>query len=58
LLALKQVIDKNNGQTDVVLVLGPNESKQVVKLPVGMAPTLQALSLLRELVGNEQVIVQ
>ncbi len=58
LASLKQVIDEFNGPHDVVLVLGEAARKQIIKLPVGMRPTDDAISRLRELVGEEQVVVR
>lgn len=58
LLALKQAIDENQGPTDVVLVLGPDASKQAIKLPVGMNSAESALSKLQQLVGSENVKVR
>lgn len=34
LLSLKETIDQNQGETEVVLVLGPAAQKQIVKLPM------------------------
>ncbi len=58
LTALKQIIDEFSGSTEVVLVLGENDSKQIIKLPSGMNPTEDALGKLRAVIGNEQVVVQ
>jgi DNA polymerase-3 subunit alpha len=55
LMALKQTIDENRGQTDVVLVLGPDASKQAIKLPTGMNSAEPALERLQQLVGRENV---
>lgn len=58
LLSLKQSIDEAPGQTEVVLVLGPSESKQIIKLPAGITKTLPVLNKLRELVGSDNVKIQ
>lgn len=58
LLALKRLIDQEKGSTDVVLVLGPTNAKQIIKLPVGMDNNSIILDKLRELVGGENVKVQ
>lgn len=55
LMSLKQAIDENQGPTDVVLVLGPDASKQAIKLPAGMNSTEPALAKLQQLVGHENV---
>ncbi|HSH18429.1 MAG TPA: DNA polymerase III subunit alpha [Candidatus Saccharimonadales bacterium] len=58
LMALKQAIDENKGPTDVVLVLGPDASKQAIKLPTGMNNAEPALTKLQQLVGAENVKVR
>jgi DNA polymerase III alpha subunit len=58
LLSLKKVIDKTPGSTDVVLVLGPAENKQIIKLPTGVAKTQPLVDLLCGLLGKENVKVQ
>jgi hypothetical protein len=58
LMALKQAIDENSGPTDVVLVLGPDASKQAIKLPAGMNSAEPALARLQQLVGPENVKVR
>jgi DNA polymerase-3 subunit alpha len=58
LMELKKTIDENQGSTDVVLVLGPDASKQAIKLPTGMANSEPALSRLQQLVGHENVKVR
>jgi DNA polymerase-3 subunit alpha len=55
LMSLKQTIDSYQGDYEVVLVLGPNESKQAVKLPVRFAPEQEAMSSLGELIGPDNV---
>jgi len=57
LLSLKQAIDEHHGSTDVVLVLGPDSQKQIIKLPMGMTKELPALQKLQALVGIENVKV-
>ncbi len=57
LLLLKAVIDAHQGTTDVVLVLGADNQKQIIKLPVGMNKDQSALEHLQSLVGAENVIV-
>lgn len=58
LMELKKTIDENQGPTDVVLVLGPDASKQAIKLPTGMTNTDVTLSRLQQLVGTENVKVR
>lgn len=58
LLALKQALDENQGPTDVVLVLGPDASKQAIKLPSGINSAPPALERLQSLVGHDNVKVR
>ena len=58
LMSLKQAIDENQGPSDVILVLGPDASKQAIKLPTGMNSAETALSKLQQLVGAENVKVR
>ena len=58
LLALKQAIDQNAGDTEVVLVLGSPESKQIIKLPMRMNAEETALQKLRELAGAQNIKIQ
>jgi len=58
LLSLKQIIDNCKGETDVILVLGPTESKQIIKLPSGIDKTDAIIEKIRGLVGPENIKVQ
>jgi DNA polymerase-3 subunit alpha len=58
LLSLKQMIDRERGGTDVILVLGPTDSKQIIKLPTGINNQPEIISKLCELIGKENVKVQ
>ncbi|HSX36054.1 MAG TPA: DNA polymerase III subunit alpha [Patescibacteria group bacterium] len=58
LIALKQVIDDNPGETEVVLVLGPQDTKQIIKLPGRMSGAEAALNRLREAVGSDNCKLQ
>ena len=55
LLSLKRTIDEYRGSTDVVLVLGADNARQVIKLPGGVTEDEQAISRLQELVGANNV---
>jgi DNA polymerase-3 subunit alpha len=57
LLSLKAAIDEHKGSTEVVLVLGADDKKQIIKLPMGMNKETPALERLQSLVGNENVKV-
>lgn len=58
LLQLKQLIDDNSGQTDVVLVLGDGVGRQAIKLPSGVTGSETVLNDLSNLVGAENVKLQ
>lgn len=55
LISLKQALDKNSGQTEVVLVLGENGDRQAIKLPNKINPENAFLTGLKELVGADSV---
>ena len=55
LLSLKAVIDQHQGDTEVVLVIGPESSKQIIRLPMRIAAKDPAHGLLSELVGAENI---
>jgi DNA polymerase-3 subunit alpha len=55
LMALKQSIDEAQGNTEVVLVLGPSESKQIIKLPGGINRDRNVIAKLEGLVGTDNV---
>jgi DNA polymerase-3 subunit alpha len=58
LLSLKQAIDGHAGDTEVVLVLGPAASKQIIKLPARMTKAAEAIAKLHDLVGEANVKIQ
>lgn len=58
LLSLKNAIDAHIGSTEVVLVLGEETRKQVIKLPSGINKTEDSLLQLTSLVGQENLRVQ
>lgn len=58
LMTLKQTIDKYAGSTDVVLVLGDEAKKQIIKLPSGVNNTPEALVEFSELVGATNIKLQ
>jgi DNA polymerase-3 subunit alpha len=58
LMSLKQAIDGNSGPTDVVLVLGDDKSKQVIKLPGGIEQNDDVLERIKSLVGTENVKIR
>lgn len=58
LMSLKQTIDDHTGQTDVVLVLGDEAARQIIKLPAGVSHDESVMGKLKTLVGAENVKVQ
>jgi DNA polymerase-3 subunit alpha len=58
LMSLKKAIDENRGPNEVILVLGPDASRQAIKLPVGFNSAETSLSKLQQLVGAENVKVR
>ncbi len=58
LKSLKQTIDDHAGETEVVLVLGAPESKQIIKLPMRMNAESGALDKLRALAGATNIKLQ
>jgi DNA polymerase-3 subunit alpha len=58
LISLKEAIDINSGDTEVVLVLGADKSKQIVKLPSRVNRESDVLAQLEELVGVANVKIQ
>lgn len=55
LTKLKAVVDANLGQSEIVLVVGPDESKQAIKLPIRIASSKPVLAELAELAGADNV---
>lgn len=58
LMTLKQTIDANAGPTAVVLVLGTDMAKQIIKLPGGVSQDQAVVDQLRGLVGADNVKLQ
>lgn len=55
LTSLKETINANQGDTEVVLVVGADASKQVIRLPMRMETTDDSLGLLGELFGAANI---
>lgn len=58
LVALKKTIDAHPGLTDVVLVLGADEKKQIIKLPAGVEVSDTLTKALIQHIGAENVKTQ
>jgi DNA polymerase-3 subunit alpha len=55
LMSLKETIDLHQGEVEVVLVLGPQEKKQIIRLPMRVSAHEQSLASLGELVGTHNI---
>jgi len=55
---LKMTIDEQQGESEVVLVLGPDAAKQAIKLPTRMSSDPASLERLQALVGASNVVLQ
>ena len=55
--SLKQHLDEHDGDMEVVLVLGPDEAKQPVKLPGKISPNDALIGALQDLFGEDSVRV-
>lgn len=58
LLSLKSTIDKHSGDTEVVLVLGPGQNKQIIKLTTKIDQQTAALEELQATVGADNVRIK
>ena len=55
LKSLKDTIDDNNGNTEVLLVLGKNDEKQIIKLPMKINPNNSSILKLTNIVGLDNI---
>jgi DNA polymerase III subunit alpha len=58
LLTLKEKLDGHHGSTEVVLVTGESEQKQIIKLPQTVSINEQSLRELASLFGSTNVVVR
>ncbi len=58
LMALKQKLDNHKGETEVVIVTGPSENKQAIKLPQMVALNEQSMRDLATVFGSTNVVVK
>ena len=58
LMKLKGVIDAHNGETEVILVVGDDKNRQIIKLPMKINRDEPSLEELKSLVGIENVKVK
>lgn len=55
LAELKNYVDANDGDTEVILVVGNNSNKQAIKLPSRVNPKKELIEGLESLIGKEKV---
>jgi DNA polymerase-3 subunit alpha len=58
LVSLKQTIDQHQGETEVILILGSDLSKQAIKLPMKINNNVTSIEQLSKLVGAANVKIQ
>jgi DNA polymerase-3 subunit alpha len=58
LMLLKRALDERPGDCEVVLVLGKDDAKQIIRLPTRIRNDQNAIEHLRSLVGDQNVIPQ
>ena len=58
LMSLKQTIDEQSGDNEVVLILGPDTAKQIIRLPSRVSTEAGSLSRLQQLVGADNIKLQ
>ncbi len=58
LMNLKQTLDEKVGETEVVLVIGDGDNRQIIKLPSKVTSDEETVMSIKELVGNANVKLQ
>ncbi|MGH7142445.1 MAG: DNA polymerase III subunit alpha [Candidatus Saccharimonadales bacterium] len=58
LLSLKRAIDEQRGESEVVLVLGDDDAKQIIRLPSRMNSDEDSLKRLQSLVGPKNIVLK
>lgn len=58
LLEIKRSLEANHGSTDVVLVLGTDASKQIIKLPRGINLTDTFINDMRTIAGEKNIVLK
>ncbi len=57
LMQLKSVIDMHTGDNEVILVVGPDNSKQAIRLPHRAVTSDDCINALKQIVGDQAVVV-
>jgi DNA polymerase III subunit alpha len=55
LMSLRNTINQYQGNTEVVLVVGPPETKQIIRLPMRVSANEETMSTFSSLVGSDNV---
>ena len=58
LISLKEAIDVSPGKTEVVLVIGEGDQRQIIKLPMTISNNTESHSSIKDLVGANNVKLQ
>lgn len=58
LRALKQLIDHAPGDREVVLVIGDEINRQIIKLPIGVSESPEILTDFKKLAGEENIVLR
>ncbi len=58
LMDLKSIIDQNSGLTEVVLVMGDSDTRQIIKLPMRIDNNEKAVQTLTAMVGKSNVVLK
>lgn len=58
LMNLKEKLDNYSGETEVVLVAGPTDSRQIIKLPQSISVSEESLREIADIFGSTNVVVR
>ena len=54
----KKIIDENDGDSEVILVIGVDDKRQVIKLPNHVNIVDELVSHLEDIVGEGRVVIK
>jgi DNA polymerase III alpha subunit len=55
---LKQIIDDNQGEAEVVLVIGDDDKRQAIRLPARVSIEKETIVKLEDVVGKENIAIK
>ena len=55
---LKHIIDENQGDKEVILVIGDDDKKQAIRLPVRVSADDSTISIIEEIVGKGNIVIK